>query len=158
MIVEDFDEARHVRALHMVRQALGHVEGRNGVLVQGRGVGGKIRGLANKADLRVNVLRDRAILSREVAGGLIENVYRLQVMNVTEQAHRYTVSVSGLADIKLEGESSIEVPPVTSKSFALSVRVPLESGKPGAHPIYFDVKAATNDKMAVHEKATFLIP
>ncbi|MDP1957009.1 MAG: FixG Ig-like domain-containing protein, partial [Rhodocyclaceae bacterium] len=113
---------------------------------------------ANKADLRVNVLRDRAILSREVEGGLIENVYRLQVMNVTEQAHRYTVSVSGLDGIKLEGDATIEVPAVTTKSFALSVRVPLESGKRGAHTIYFDVKAATNDKMAVHEKATFLIP
>ncbi|MDP1605245.1 MAG: cytochrome c oxidase accessory protein CcoG [Rhodocyclaceae bacterium] len=117
-----------------------------------------IWGLANKADLRVNVLRDRAILSREVEGGLIENVYRLQVMNVTEQAHRYTVSVSGLDGIKLEGDATIEVPAVTTKSFALSVRVPLESGKRGAHTIYFDVKAATNDKMAVHEKATFLIP
>ncbi|MBA3032619.1 MAG: cytochrome c oxidase accessory protein CcoG [Gammaproteobacteria bacterium] len=117
-----------------------------------------IWGLANKADLRVNVLRDRAILSREVEGGLIENVYRLQVMNVTEQAHRYTVSVSGLEGIKLEGNAAIEVPSVTSKSFPLSVRVPLESGKQGAHTIYFDVKAENNDKMAVHEKATFLIP
>ncbi len=117
-----------------------------------------IWGLANKADLRVNVLRDRAILSREVEGGLIENVYRLQVMNVTEQAYRYTVSVSGLEGIKLEGDSAIDVPSVTSKSFPLSVRVPLESGKRGAHTIYFDVKAENNDKMAVHEKATFLIP
>ena len=117
-----------------------------------------IWGLANKADLRVNVLRDRAILAREVEGGLIENVYRLQVMNVTEQAHRYTVSVSGLNDIRLEGASSIEVPAVTSKTLPILVRVPLESGQQGAHVIYFDVQAESNSGMAVHEKATFLIP
>ena len=115
-------------------------------------------GLANKADLRVNVLRDRAILAREVDGGLIENVYRLQVMNVTEQPHRYTVSVSGLDNIKLEGESSLEVASAAAKSFALSVRVPPESGKKGSHTIYFDVKAEGVEKMAVHEKATFLMP
>lgn len=117
-----------------------------------------IWGLANKPDLRVNVLRDRTILSREVEGGLIENVYRLQVMNVTEQSHRYTMSVSGLDGIKLHGESAIEVPAGTNKTFPLSVRVPLESGQQGAHTIHFDVKAVTNDEMAVHEKATFLIP
>jgi cytochrome c oxidase accessory protein FixG len=117
-----------------------------------------IWGLANKADLRVNVLRDRAILAREVEGGLIENVYRLQVMNVTEQAHRYTVSVSGLNDIRLEGASSIEVPAVTTKTLPILVRVPLESGQKGAHMIYFDVQAENNSGMAVHEKATFLIP
>ncbi|MDP3032474.1 MAG: cytochrome c oxidase accessory protein CcoG, partial [Rhodocyclaceae bacterium] len=117
-----------------------------------------IWGLANKADLRVNVLRDRAILAREVEGGLIENVYRLQVMNVTEQAHRYTVAVTGLNDIRLEGENSIEVPAVSTKTLPILVRVPLESGQKGAHTIYFDVKAETNSKTAVHEKATFLIP
>jgi cytochrome c oxidase accessory protein FixG len=117
-----------------------------------------IWGLAHKADLRVNVIRDRAILAREVEGGMIENVYRLQVMNVTEQAHQYMVSVAGLPDIKLEGESRLEVTPATTKSFTLAVRVPPEAGKKGSHTIYFDVKAVANEGMAVHEKATFLMP
>jgi cytochrome c oxidase accessory protein FixG len=117
-----------------------------------------IWGLANKADLRVNVLRDRAILAREVEGGLIENVYRLQVMNVTEQPHRYTVSVTGMDGIKLEGESSLEVASAAAKSFNLSVRVPPESGKKGSQTIYFDVRAEGFEKMSVHEKATFLMP
>lgn len=115
-------------------------------------------GIANKADLRVNVIRDRAILAREAEGGLIENVYRLQVMNVTEQSHRYAVTVTGLDGIKLEGESTLEVSPATAKSFSISVRVPPESGKKGSHTIFFDVKAISNGEMAVHEKATFLMP
>ena len=121
-------------------------------------IGGLVWGIAHKPDLRVNVIRDRAILAREVEGGAIENVYRLQVMNVTENAHRYAVSVAGLDGIKLEGDSQLEVAPATTKSFSLSVRVPQESGTKGSHTIYFDVKAETNEKMAVHEKATFLMP
>lgn len=117
-----------------------------------------IWGLAHKADLRVNVIRDRAVLAREVEGGLIENVYRLQVMNVTERQHRYTLAVTGLDGIRLAGDDSqIEVPPATAKSFLISVRVPPESGPPGSHPIFFDVRAISDPTMAVHEKATFLM-
>ncbi len=119
---------------------------------------GLVWGLAHKADLRVNVIRDRAILAREVEGGQIENVYRLQVMNVTEQAHRYAVSVSGLDNIRLAEDGVIEVPPATTKSFAVAVRVPPEAAGKGSHTIYFDVKAQTNEHLAVHEKATFLMP
>jgi len=114
--------------------------------------------LAHKADLRVNVIRDRAVLAREVPGGLIENVYRLQVMNVTEQAHRYSVTVSGLDNIRLEGAQSLEVAPATTASFSAAVRVPPESAGKGSHTIYFDVRAETAGDMAVHEKATFLMP
>lgn len=117
-----------------------------------------IWGLANKADLRVNVIRDRAILAREVEGGMIENVYRLQVMNVTEQAHRYVVAVSGLENIRMEGETEVEVTPAASKSFTVAVRVPPDAAKKGSHAIFFDVKAESNPNLAVHEKATFLMP
>ncbi|MDX9995033.1 MAG: cytochrome c oxidase accessory protein CcoG [Rhodocyclaceae bacterium] len=117
-----------------------------------------IWGLAHKADLRVNVIRDRGVLAREAEGGLIENVYRLQVMNVTEQAHRYTISVSGLTGIELSGESEIEVSPATTKSFTLAVRVPPEAAGKGSHKIFFDVKANNVENLAVHEKATFLMP
>jgi polyferredoxin len=119
---------------------------------------GLLWGIANKPDLRVNVIRDRAILAREVEGGLVENVYRLQVMNVSEHSHRYVITVVGLDGIKLEGDATLEVPPATTKSFSYAVRVPPESGKKGSHTIYFDVKAQDNEKMAVHEKATFLMP
>ncbi|MCX8087126.1 MAG: cytochrome c oxidase accessory protein CcoG [Rhodocyclaceae bacterium] len=120
--------------------------------------GGLIWGLAHKADLRVNVIRDRAVLAREVEGGLIENVYRLQVMNVTEAPHRYTVSVSGLNGIELSGETQLEVPPATTRSFSVAVRAPLDAAPKGSHTIYFDVKAVERADLAVHEKATFLMP
>jgi cytochrome c oxidase accessory protein FixG len=115
-------------------------------------------GLANKANLRVDVIRDRGTLAREVEDGLIENVFRLQVMNVSEEPHSYAVSVSGLDKIDLIGERVVDVPAALTKSFVVSVRVPPESGKNGSNPIFFDVKAIDNEKISVHEKAIFLIP
>ena len=116
-------------------------------------------GLATKPSLRVDVIRDRATLAREVEGGLIENVYRLQVMNVTESAHRYSVSVSGLDGAALATESHLlELPPATTKSFTVQVRVPPESGKKGSNTIYFDVKSIADETVSVHEKASFIVP
>lgn len=115
-------------------------------------------GLATKATLRVDVIRDRATLAREVEDGLIENVFRLQVMNVSESAHRYSVSVMGLDKIDIAGDRIIELPAATTKSFTVQVRVPPESGKQGSNVIHFDVKSLADEKVAVHEKATFIIP
>ena len=115
-------------------------------------------GLATKASLRVDVIRDRATLAREVEGGLIENVYRLHVINVSESPQRYAISVTGLAGIELSGERVVEVPPAAARSISVQVRVPPESGKKGSNQIYFDVKSIADERVAVHEKATFLNP
>jgi polyferredoxin len=115
-------------------------------------------GIATKANLRVDVIRDRATLAREVEGGLIENVYRLHVINVSEAPHRYAVSVSGLPGIDMVGDRIIEVPAAGARSFSVQVRVPPESGKKGSNQIYFDVKSLADEKVAVHEKASFLQP
>lgn len=115
-------------------------------------------GLATKPSLRVDVIRDRATLAREVEGGLVENAYRLHVMNVSETAHKYSIQVTGLDGIELLGETQLELPSAGHRSFAVQVRVPPESGKRGANTIFFDVKAVSDPKIAVHEKATFIQP
>lgn len=115
-------------------------------------------GLATKASLRVDVIRDRGTLAREVEDGLVENVFRLQVMNVSERAHRYAISVTGLEKLDLVGERVLEVGPAETKSFVVSARVPPESGKQGSNTIYFDLESVDGDKASVHEKAIFVIP
>jgi cytochrome c oxidase accessory protein FixG len=117
-----------------------------------------IWGLATKPSLRVDVIRDRMTLAREVDGGLIENVFRLQVMNVSESKQRYVVSVTGLDKIQLMGEPEIELPSASNRNVTYQVRVPPESAGKGSHTIYFDVKSLNDAKASVHEKAIFLMP
>jgi cytochrome c oxidase accessory protein FixG len=117
-----------------------------------------IWGLATKPELRVDVIRDRMTLAREVEGGLVENVFRLQVMNVSEVQQQYSVVVSGLDKIELVGDRVIELPAASNKNVTYQVRVPPESAGKGSHTIFFDVKSMSNDKVAVHEKAIFLMP
>jgi cytochrome c oxidase accessory protein FixG len=114
--------------------------------------------LATRVPLKVDVIRDRSLLAREADDGRIENVYNLKIMNTTEEPKRYTLSVEGLEGIELVGERVVSVGSAENQEVTVVVSVPPESGKKGANTIYFDIKAENHDKIAVHEKASFLMP
>lgn len=121
-------------------------------------IGASVWSLATRVPLKVDVIRDRSILAREADDGRIENVYNLKIMNTTEEPKRYLLSVQGMEGIELVGENGVEVGSAENHEITVVVRVPPESGKTGANTIYFDVKAENHDKIAVHEKASFLMP
>ena len=118
---------------------------------------GMMTSLALRTPLRVDVVRDRAALSRIVAGGRLENVYRLQVMNATEQPQRYRISADGLQDLAVASEPEVEVGPAESRWVAVRLQIPHGSAPAGSHPIHFDIRA---EQGAVHvrEKSVFLVP
>ena len=57
--------------------------------------------LATRVPLRVDVVRDRVALSKETDDGMIENVYRLQLINKDNQPHQYTLNASGIPGLRL---------------------------------------------------------
>jgi polyferredoxin len=114
--------------------------------------------LATRVPLKVDVIRDRSTLAREADDGQIENVYNLKIMNTTEEPQRYSVVVNGLDGIEILGERIIDVASADNHEVTVVVRVPPESGKKGANTIYFDIKAQNHEQIAVHEKASFLMP
>lgn len=117
-------------------------------------------GLVAREPLRVDIIRDRASLGREVAGGFVENVYRLQVMNMTEVPRQFEVTVSGMDNVRLsEFKGPIEALPAATQAVTLHVQVPADAAEPGSsNTIYLDVKATDDENVAVHEKTTFLMP
>ena len=114
--------------------------------------------LALRVPLKVDVIRDRGALGRVVEDGMVENVYRLQIMNTQEQFHRYQIKVRGIDGIEVASESVAEVPGTETRSFPLRVRVPPARGKPGSNRIEFEIQAINHDSIKVAEKAVFLIP
>jgi cytochrome c oxidase accessory protein FixG len=108
-----------------------------------------------RVPLKVDVIRDRAAIAREVEGGLIENVYRLQIMNTTEEARAFEISVSGLPGIQLWGEPVVGVPAAASRMVPVKVRA--EPAQIGTHPIEFQVRALGVDGVAVTEDSVFIV-
>ncbi|WP_240787189.1 cytochrome c oxidase accessory protein CcoG [Ramlibacter rhizophilus] len=113
--------------------------------------------LALRTPLKVDVVRDRAALARIVAGGHIENVYRLQIMNATEQAQTYRIEVEGLPGLVVASDARFEVGPAQSRWVAVRLQLPYGGAEPGSHPIRFLVGTASGDAH-VSEKAVFLMP
>jgi cytochrome c oxidase accessory protein FixG len=114
--------------------------------------------LATRVPLRADVLRDRSTLYRETNDGLIENIYTLKVMNISEQPRAFTIRVSGLEGIALASEARVETQATENHEVTLNVRVPPGVASQGSHKIYFDVAAEDDPAVAVHEKTTFIMP
>jgi len=115
-------------------------------------------GLSTRADLRVDVIKDRSILSREVEGGLIENVYMLQIMNMGEHTQKVKVSVEGLPGVVLDGRNEFSLLAAQNKMATVRVRVPMDSVGKGSHDIFFLVEAADDTTLKLREKAVFISP
>ena len=114
--------------------------------------------LATRVPLKADFARDRAALAREVDDGAIENVFRVQVTNASEEPRTYTVSVDGAPGIHLAGGDRIHVAAAAIGTETLGVRVPAEALAPGAHPIRFHVRDVTDPRIAVEEDAKFWMP
>jgi cytochrome c oxidase accessory protein FixG len=116
-----------------------------------------LAGLYLRPPLKVDVIRDRAALVRETSGGLIENVYRLQIMNTDERARRYVIRASGLEGLKVALRQPVEVAGATTQAVAVTVQVDPAGIMPGSHAIVFDVEDADEPRIRVSEKSRFFV-
>jgi cytochrome c oxidase accessory protein FixG len=110
-----------------------------------------------RVPLKLDVIRDRAAISREIAGGLIENVYRLQIMNTRELPRRFDIDVAGLPSAALVGETAVQLDGAAAKLVPIKVRVPAGSLPAGTHPMTFEVRARDDERVAVREKSVFIV-
>jgi polyferredoxin len=132
--------------------------------VLGLVVGALAYSLATRSPLAIDVVRDRAVLARLVERGHIENVYRLQIRNVTERAQRYAVRVQGIDGAVVDLRGHTDLGPVELRWVPLAVRVPPEAAQalgPGAHRITFVVERLASQRDAAAEvvqQSTFVVP
>ena len=116
--------------------------------------------IALRTPFKVDVVRDRATLSRIVEGGKLENVYRLQIMNATEQIQQYKIQVHGINGLSIEDNKPVAVESAQSRWVPLTVRIPYGAAQPGSVPIVFEIQAVTAGQViaSVSEKSVFLVP
>lgn len=120
--------------------------------------GSMIASLVLRQPLKLDVIRDRASLSRIVAGGKLENVYRLQIMNATESEQRYRIGATGLDGLEVSSEQEVVVGPAETRGIAARLQIPYGSATAGSHTIYFNVDAVNPGAGRTSEKSVFLVP
>jgi cytochrome c oxidase accessory protein FixG len=121
-----------------------------------------------RVPLKVDVIRDRASLAREVEDGKIENVYRLQIMNTEEKTHRFVINVSGSDDLEdlqvLTEPQPLEIGPISSRVVSVRVRAVPEHHQRGSERIYFIIEAADDERhllpeiFSIRERSSFFVP
>ncbi|MFA9219114.1 MAG: 4Fe-4S dicluster domain-containing protein, partial [Sphingomonadaceae bacterium] len=111
-----------------------------------------------RTPLKMDVIRDRGTLGREVEDGIIENVYRLQIMNTTEQRHTYKIKVDGLPSLSQATDDKVTLGSTETMAHAIRLRVPHGVGQPGSNKITISLQAVDNPSLQVTERAVFFVP
>ncbi len=110
-----------------------------------------------RVPMKVDVIRDRGAMARMVEKGRIENVYRLQIMNATEDRQLVQLKVQGMEGITLASEPTVEVLPTEVRTVAVRVQIP-PGAESGSHPIVFQLQSQNDAAIHLDEKPTFLVP
>jgi polyferredoxin len=121
---------------------------------------GMLWSLLVRANFKVDVQRDRGSVARMVGQGLIENVYRLQIMNATEQVQSYAIRLSGLEGARIVSDDLVTVDAALSRWVPVRVQVP-PGLSTGSHPIAFVIASQltpSTPATEVLEKSVFLVP
>ncbi len=121
-----------------------------------------ITSLIVRAPFKADVIRDRGVMSRIVQGGLLENVYRMQLMNATEETQNYRISARGedgllMKSPDLDEGATISLESAQSKWITLYLQIPDGTLESGSHRVWFDVEMLGSDK-TLEEKSVFLVP
>ena len=116
-----------------------------------------VASLALRNPVKLDVIRDRGSMGREVDGGLIENVYRLQIMNTTESARVFRIEAKGIESISVQ-PAEAELDPASTRMVAVRVRLDPEQAQKGSNDIEFVVTASDDPEMSVSEEAVFTVP
>jgi cytochrome c oxidase accessory protein FixG len=108
--------------------------------------------------LKLDVIRDRGSMGREVEDGMIENVYRLQIMNTSEHAHVYKIAVSGIDTLAQVTADTVPVAATETKGYPVRLRTAHGAGKPGSNKIEVTLTAVDDPSLHVKESAVFIVP
>lgn len=135
------------------------------VLIYGAGLfllsGAFAFSLQQRQDLLIDVVKDRSTMAREVEDGVVENAYRLQLINRTERPLRLTLSAEGLDGLQLrtQGGGQFWLAPAAIGAVPVQLRLPQQVGlAPGTHTVYFVAEDRDHPDSRFRSKAVFYLP
>ena len=115
--------------------------------------------LLNRHELRIDVLRDRNALYRELPANRIENVYTVKVINKSERKHVLEFEVSGLDGLTvLTLPDNVEAP--AGELTTVSARIQATTGiiPGGGHTLQMKVRSKNSPDIHASTDTRFFMP
>ena len=115
--------------------------------------------LVDRVPLQLDVLRDRHQLYRVTSDGFVENSYRLEVLNKSQTAQRYRLTLEG-PDVLTMIAAPIEfaMPGGTHRALPVTVRFDPYQDPPASHSIWFRVQSLDDPTLEVRHESRFITP
>ena len=115
--------------------------------------------LGNRVPVKVDVIRDRMTMMAP-DDPVVQNVYRIVVMNTAEKTRQFQIEVSGLEGLELQSDSQpITISGADQRVIPVRVQVERRQTVAGANPIVFTVRTVGEDQpIVIEEDATLIAP
>jgi len=121
-------------------------------------ISGLVTAMASRTPVILDVIRDRNSLYRELPNELVENIYTLKIINQSNDARDFSLSVSGIENIVLDGVGdSVRVDGGDVLSLPVRVRAQRNSVS-GINTIFFNIEALDDASVAIEEDSRFIGP
>jgi len=113
--------------------------------------------LNSRTPLALDIIRDRNQLYQETDEGLVENIYTLKIINMSQQAKAYQISVDGAPSLTLKGGQQVRID--AGEILTQPVRVTIDPGLMSQTniPLQFSV-VALDGSATISEETRFLGP
>jgi len=108
--------------------------------------------------VELEVLRDRGSLYQTSARGYIENAYTLKVVNMSKEPRTFQLSVSGLKDMRIIGNTEFVVPAADIGSIPVGVEVNPSNIQQSNTDIIFTLRPQDNPDETFAVESRFLGP
>jgi len=107
--------------------------------------------IATRVPLQVDVLRDRNQLYSINNDGLVTNVYTLKILNKSQLADRFSIRVSGVDGIAINGDTEVEISGGEVATVPLTVQIDPENISERVTDIVFNVQNQAGDTEMSHQ-------
>ena len=111
-----------------------------------------------RVPLELDVIRDRDKLFTQTSEGLIENTYSLEVANMDNREHTYTIAVSGLEGVEINGPTSVTVASGNVDEVPLRLVIDPFLLKAPNNDIEFSVASEADDSILATSESRFIGP
>ena len=108
--------------------------------------------------LEVDIIKDRSSLYTTTLDGLIENVYSIKMLNMSQKDMTYKIQISGLEAIKLLGNSTVVVKAGEVVTIPVRLQVEASSLKFSSSVILFIAQAVEDPSIIAESESRFLGP
>ena len=114
--------------------------------------------MVSRIPLELTIIRDRNQLYVTTDTGAIDNIYTLQLVNMDPDSHVFDISISGLPQAKIIGDTEYRLEGGEVRSISLRLRaMPDTLDKPSTE-FEFQAKSSDNESLQISHESRFVKP